>query len=224
MEPIQVKLIPREIREASFPIARFISSEEEAKYKEALKQYSGKARDNLNVESNIWKILLLNQIGIRTATLPELESALENGLSLSGHCEDAREVVLRTAEDSYPQNDYLAKSLTEQLKIKQFRSPLVVKGLEVVEDKKSDYGLAFKVNDKTEVIEALDFAHANDLRKFIRINPDYSVEFNDKGNRVLRTRPDGLSRACLDRDLDLYSWYMHLADSGSDGRVVVVAA
>lgn len=220
-----VKLIPREIREASFPTARFLLEEEQARYEEAYKSFSGKAADSLRIGRNgstLFKVLFLNQIGIRTASLGELEFSLENGLDLQGHYEDAPVVVLRSASDSYEPNNYLANSLAKNLEIKKFKAPLVVSGLEVVADNESQYGLSFKKTDKTEVFEAPDLSHKNNQRRFSRVNPDYSVEFNDKASRTLYTRDNGLSGLCLGRGLGLGSRVERLEDSDSYGRVVVI--
>ncbi len=221
----QVSLIPREIKEAGFPVARFLSEEEQAKYEEACKQYSGKAREVLNIGrngSNLFKVLLLNQIGIRTASLGELESALENGLALQDQYEDAPAIVLRSASDSYEPNDYLAKTLSAEIRVKKVTAPLVITGLELVLDKNSKYGLSFKKTDKTEAVEAPCLSHKNNQKRFSRINPDYSDEFDDKANRTLWTRDNGISRLYLGWDLLLYSGDGLLASSGDYGRVVVV--
>jgi hypothetical protein len=226
----QVKLIPRELRELielNFPTARFLSEEEQAKYEEACKQFSGKAADNLRIGingSNLFKVLLLNQIGIRTTTLPELESALENGLALQGFYEDVPSIILRSAGDSYSQNDYLARSLAKFLGITEFKVPLIVNGLEVVADDKSQYGLGFKRTDKTQVIEAPSLSHGNNQKRFFRISQDYSVKFDEKGSRTLYTRDNGISRLCLYRGSDLDSRIEDLACSNDYGRVVVVGS
>jgi hypothetical protein len=221
-----IKLIPREIRETGFPTADFLSEEQQQIYEEACKGFKNeKARSSLKVSrngSNLFKVLLLNQIGIRTATLSELESALENGMDLRGCYEDAPAVVLRSAEDSYSPNDYLAKNLTKQLEVKEFKVPLVVEGLKVVEDDNSQYGLRFERTDLTKVTEAPDLNHQNNLRKFSRINPNYSIDFNGEGTRNLYTRSSGVSRLYLYGDLCLSSDNESLADSGDTGRVVVV--
>ena len=62
-----VSLIPREFREAGFPEARFLTEEEQARYEEACKPYTGKARDSLAIPqagSNLFKVLKLNEMGI----------------------------------------------------------------------------------------------------------------------------------------------------------------
>jgi hypothetical protein len=223
----EVKLIPREIREADFPIARFLSEEEQTRYEQVIQEYSGKAREVLDIKrkgSNLFKILFLNQIGIRTATLPELESALENGLDLAGTYQDAREVVLRSAGDSYEPNDYLAKDLAGQMALKHFKVPFVVIGLEIKPDENSFYGLSFKTTDKTRTIEVSDLNHKNHQRKFKKINPDYSIEFEDNANRTLYTRDNGISRLYLNWDSDLGSRVGNLAGSDGIGRVVLVSA
>lgn len=219
------KLMPRELREAGYPIARFLSEEEQARYDEEIKQYKDKARDSLRVSlngSNLFKVLLLNQIGIRTATLPELECALENGMNLRETYEDAPSVILRSSGDSYAPNDYIAKDLTKKLGLKSFKAPKIINGLRIVEDKDSAYGLNFDTKD-AQIIEAPDFDNRNNQRKFLRINPDYSIEFDNNATRTLYTRDSGLSGLCLNRYLDAYSNDEDLADSDEYGRVVVVS-
>ncbi len=229
MEDKQVKLIPREVREACFPIASFLTQEQQEACEEVSKKYSGKARDSLNVPregSNLWKILLLNQEGVvTTATLPQLDEVVQNDFEfLENYYEDGREVILRSAEDPHIPNDYLAKSLANQLKIKQFQNPLVIKGLRIEQDNDSDYGLVLKTSDETEVIEAPDFNHKNDRRRFSRINSDYSIEFERNGTRTLYTRDSGLSRLYLGGDLGLYLDDRVLSGSYAYGRVVVISA
>ena len=141
----QVSLIPKQIREAGFPVARFLSQGEQEKYAEACKNYGQKARNSLNVplkSSNLWKVLLLNEIGIKTATLPELETAFGNGLDLRGTYEDSREVILRSRGDSHTPNDYVAKDLSKKLKIRRIGPPLIITNLKSAVDENSTYGLA----------------------------------------------------------------------------------
>lgn len=222
-----VSLIPREIREAGFREARFLNEAEQTKYNEAIKSFGEKARKSLDISlkgSNLFKVLFLNQIGIPTATIPDLETALENGMNLEGTYEDGCEVILRSAGDSNKSNDYLARDLAKKLKIKRLNGAShVITGLGVKEDNNSAYGLIFDVTDKTKIIRARDLDHENNEKRFSRINPDYSIEFTKDGNRMLYTRPNGVSRFCLDRDLSLVSGCDGLADSDDDGRVVVVS-
>ena len=227
MENNQVKLIPREIREADFPIARFLSDKEQAVYKESIKQFSGKAYDSLNIPqkgSNLWKVLFLNQIGIRTAALPELELALENGMPLKGHYEDAPTVVLRSRGDNYERNNPLAKTLADKLKLTSFENPFIVKGLGIIQsdDKENPYELEF-LTDNAEVIEAPDFHYKNNGRTFSTIHPDYTIEWDDSSNRTFYSRGDGVSRLHLYWNLNLYSDLDQLTNSNDNGRVVVVS-
>jgi hypothetical protein len=224
----QVQLVPREIRESGFPTASLLSEQEQRKYENAIRKFdSEKARNSLNVPiegSNLWKILLLNQIGIRTATIPELECAFENDMNLKGTYEDGREVILRSVGDSYQPNDFIARDLAEKLKIKRLSgNPLIVTGLNPIENTSSEYGLVLDSTTATQVIEAPDFSHKNNQRKFLRINPDYTIEWSDKG-RTFYSRGNGLSRLGLGRDLGLDSDWDSLSGSGSDGRVVVIDA
>ena len=228
MENNQVKLIPRGIREADFPTARFLSNAEQKTYEESIKQFLGNAYDSLNIPqkgSKLWKVLFLNQIGIRTATLPELDLAIQNGMNLKGFYEDGGEIVLRSRGDSYEINNSLAKTLADKLKLTSFEYPFIVKGLGIIQsdDKKNSYGLEF-LTDNAEVIEAKDFHHKNNQRRFSTIHPDYTIEWDDKGERTIySSRNDGLSSLGLDEDLGLFSDYGHLAVSYDYGRVVVVS-
>ncbi|MEK6872962.1 MAG: hypothetical protein AABW90_03040 [Nanoarchaeota archaeon] len=222
-----VKLIPREIREASFPIASFLSEEEQVKYEDSIKQFRGKAYDSLNIPiegSNLFKVLWLNQIGIPTATLSELKQAIDNGMDLIVHYEDAPSVVLRSNGDSYEPNDYLASSLAEVINEREFEHSLILNGLELKADENSDYGLVLVPGEKFEKIEAPDFDYINNRKRFSRINPDYTIEWNEQGNKTLYSRNKSLSRFSVAGDLDLDSYTVHLAYSDSFGRVVVVSS
>jgi len=219
-------LIPREIKKMNFPTVRFISKKEQARYNAKLKKYGNEAENSLNIPmkgSNLFKVLLLNEMGIRTATLPELECAFENGMNLIGTFEDAPSVILRSAGDDYFLNDYLAKSLAKSLKLRSFNTPKIINGLRIAKDKNSAYGLKFNT-ENAQIIEAPDFDNRNHGRKFSRINPDYSIEFDDNGKRTLYTRDNGVSGLYLGRNLDLSSGNEDLAGSDDNGRVVVVSA
>src|SRR3989338_906319 len=117
---------------------KFISPEEQSRFKESINQFSGKAYDSLNIPkdgslngSNVWKVLWLNQTGIRTATIPEIYSAIDNGMDLRGKYEDGREVILRSNGDSCSKNDYLAQQLASDLHLTTFYNPYIVKGLKI---------------------------------------------------------------------------------------------
>ena len=225
----EVRLILREERE-KYPKIRFISPEEQSRFKESIKQFSGKAYDSLNIPkdgslngSNVWKVLWLNQTGIRTATIPEIYSATDNGMNLRGAYEDGREVILRSNGDLFSNNNYLAQKLAEDLHLTNFDNPYIVKGLGIKRDEKSDYGLSFLVDNDIEVIKAKDFHHKNNRKKFTRINEDYSIDFDKKGEITFYAREDGLSWLYVGVDCDLGSYVVHLASSYDLGRVVVVS-
>ncbi len=227
----EIKLIPRKIREAveKYSLgARHLLEQEQQVYEEKCKQFkSEKARKTLNISrngSNLFKVLFLNQIGIRTATLPELDLIVdENDSFLRGHYEDAPSVVLRSAGDSYQPNDYLAKSLAKLIKKRKFNHPIVINGLTIVEDDDSAYGLSFKLTDKSNFFETPELSHVNNQTKFFKLDERGIPVFDKEGNRTLYTKESGLSRLLLSRDLDLYSDWNYLAYSDSNGRVVVVS-
>ena len=202
MENALIRLIPKKVRD-KYPSADFLSEEEQTRYQEYTKRFSGKAFNSLNVPkkgSNIFKILGLNEIGIKTLTIPELYLAFENGMKLEWDYEDGAEILLRSRKDSYSQNNYLSEDLTDKLKIKSFKVPLIIKGLRN-QQRNSGYGLEFALSDETEVIRAQDFDYKNDRRAFSAINPDYSIEWDDNGKYIFYAREDGLSGLCLVRPL-----------------------
>ncbi len=223
----EVALIPREIREAGFPTARYLNKNEQERYEEAVKGFNNeKARKTLNVPlngSNLFKVLLLNKLGIRTATMPELEMIVDqNPDMLKGHYEDTPSLTLFSNSTSYDSNKHLVKSLSKL--VGKHNNPVLMSGLEPVEDYDTAYGLSLKPGEKFQFIEVPEFAYANNRRKFSRLDERGVPIFDDKGTRTLYIGQDGLSRVCLGGDLGLYSGNGDLADSGEGGRVVVVSA
>lgn len=252
-----VTLIPRE---EDYPIARFLSEEEFERYKHEIERFEEMARRSLNIlrlnpetgeveGSNLWVILLLNQIGIRTATLPELDRLAELSPELlREHYADAREVILRSDSDGYPNHSltrYLARKAKERNLQPSPETPIIIRGLRMRINKKSTYGLALKVTDETEMFHAPDFSYRNDRRRFTRINPDYSIDLSEKGERAIYTslrlgpslehltdfpedrkrRLSDSSRLCrliLNMDLGLESYWTGLDGSRPFGRVVVI--
>lgn len=231
MENNQVKLIPREVREAIWPEAYFLTKEQQSQYEESIKKYSGKARESLSIPregSNLFKVLLLNQEGIRTATLSELEQAIDNGMILKGTYEDAPSVVLRSNGNSYQPNDYLAKYLFKEVKkrdkkLETLKHSLILNGLKLKEDNNSSYGLILEPNENFEFFEAPELDHENNHKKFSRLNERGMPIFDENGSRTLYTKQDGLCGLYSGVDLGLYSYVGPLEGSGSLGRVVVVS-
>ena len=221
------RLIPREVAE-KYSGYRLPNEEEQSRYDKFVDTFkSDKAIQILKEHSTTFKILGMNQIGIRTATLPELdEIARSNPGFLIGHYEDSREVVLRSNGSSYGRNDQIAKSLAEIIGEKSFNTPFIIKGLEIAEDANSEYGLTLVPGEQFEYFKAPDFSHENNGRNFLKINDDYSIEWCKEGEqgRNFRSKKDGLSRLCLFGDLDLDSSLEVLDYFYSDDKVVLVDA
>ena len=221
-----VRFVPKN---ASHLEARFLSEDGQRKYEEAVKQFRNeRAREVLRIPregSNLFKVLLLNQIGIRTATLPELDQIVQgNEGFLRGFYTDAPSVVLRSNGDSYEPNHYLAKCFARLIRKRKFREPVVINGLKLVEDNDSAYGLGFNRGKNFDFFEAPELSHENNGRKFITIDGRGMPVFDEKGTRTLYTRPDGLSGFCLSGGSDVDSGSGSLAVSYDSGRVVVVSA
>ena len=225
---METKIIPKIVREAyeNAPTARHLNEQEQKDYEEACKSYGKKAQESLNIPmkgSNLFKVLLLNQTGIRTATLDEIASLAEsNPEFLKGFFEDSSSVALRSAGDSCANNDYLAKQLASLIRKRKISKPIVISGLKIKEDNNSAYGLSFEKADNFNFFEAPELANNN--RKFSRFDERGMPIFDETGDKTLYTRDNGLSRVYLDRYLNLNSGNEYLADSIGNGRVVVVSA
>lgn len=218
MEYQSVKLIPIELRKMNFPEAHFLTADEQERYEDSIKQYTGKAYGSLNIpqrDSNLFKVLYLNQIGIRTVTMPELESAHENGLLLSWFYEDTPTVLLRSVGDTYELNDYLAKSLAKQLNKRNIEHILVINGLTIKSDSNSPYGLSLVPGEKGEYFEVPELDHGNEIKRFSRFDERGIPIFDEEGGRILYTRANGLSRWYLYHGRSAGADYSNLAGSGA---------
>ncbi len=211
-----------------------------------LQEYNGRAEKDYNNSdalkvlsydgvvkgSNPFAVVLVNQIirkqGLRTATQADLEKILKtNAINLRGFYEDSA-LVLRSEDNPNP---YLANHLLGQaeqkLKMNLKKMPLMIplNGLELVNDSNSPYNLAFKLREDAEIIHTPILNKANSDFSSENINEETGLPRKlGEGNRRLCTRNSGLSRLYLYRYLDLDSSGDDLADSGGDGRVVVVSA
>ena len=167
---------------------------------------------------------LLKSQGVRVATMADLERVLTtNAFDLRGTYEDTA-LVLRNREEP---NSYLANNLAEQLESRGTRVgktllTVQLRGLQLVKDAGSDYGLAFQLTDESQVTEAPYLVEKNSGKQFSKLDENGVPIFADNGNRVLYTRKSGLSRLYLDGDLGVYSDYEDLAYSYEDCRVALV--
>lgn len=223
------------------PVANYL----EGDFGEAfLEEYNGRVKSEYNGNSNLQVLSfrdgivkgsnpfavvvankVLSQAGIRTATPADLELALSaNALNLRETYEDSAIVLRSTGKP----NDYLAKDLVEQLqdRSRKLKTAFVLplNGLDVVNDEQSPCGLAFRLTEAAQIIEAPilngkeGYFNSEDVDK----QTGLLQKLTQGGNRKLLVRNSGLSRLFLYWDLDLYSSDGDLADSGEDGRVVAV--
>jgi hypothetical protein len=213
----------------SVPSATFIDGNDAQEF---LQEYNGRTedygdagkrlrvlslKDGVVKGSNPFAVALTDQMlrgqGIRVATMADLERGLETGaLNLRGTYEDTG-LVLRSEQNP---NSYLAKNIAEQFRTRGHKvgeTPLVVplRGLNVVRDTDSNYGLAFELTDESQVIEAPQLVGSNSRRKFASIDENGLPVLDSEGDRTLYAINNGLSRLGLDGGLDL----------GSGGRVVL---
>ena len=135
-------------------IASFLTDEEQTRYEQMLLplDLDEKARRSLYINqngSNLWKVLLLNQNGIRTPSLQELDLIARNSPDfLKGCIVDAPAIVLRSNACSDKDRSYFAKQVSGLIGRTSFPHAVVVEGLNVKVDKSSAYSLSFCVSDK----------------------------------------------------------------------------
>ena len=246
MEVNQVSLYLKELRKKlnglalSVPQLHLLGDEEQKKYDDAIKQYSGKASETLRLGkkgSHLFKVILLNQIGIVTASAFQMYEGIENNPAfLSERYSDITKVVLRSAGDSYTPNDSLEKSLVEATKLKNFNHAIVLGGLEIKADSNSEYGLGLVPGEKFFHYEAPEFDYCYNGINFLQVDErdipillsdDQINQLSEEERNNLKTsytRDNGLSRLYVNRSRDLGSRYGLLAGSVDDGRVVVVGS
>jgi hypothetical protein len=175
----------------------------------------GRDYDGIKVGSNPFTVILMNELfrklglKLRTSTPADLERALLEGeerLNLEGTFVNSG-LVLRSEINP---RDYLAKKLAEQVKARIGKKPknavmIPLCGLELVKDGSSDYGLAFKLREDAEIIDApiLDKSQGKFDSKDIDAKTGLPNKLGD-GTRALYTRKKGLSQFDL---LDGKNWY-----------------
>ncbi len=221
------------------PEATTIDSKVLQDYKEGIASYGEKARQSLDIFSDIKGDLAGSNCfapielrkylpkGTRLATMVDLGLATEqNPRFLSGFYSDTG-LTLRTAGDSVKENDLLAKGLAKQLNKRgiKLKTPKIIyfDALSLKEDKDSAYGLVYVLNERAKlgknIIDAPELT-----RDFqFRIANEKGIPVEDKeGNRTCYTRQDGLSGFSLHRGSYVNSRSRNLAASGGNGRVVAV--
>ena len=235
----KVILTPRKL---VLPEATTLDSNLLETYNESLGEYNEKGRQSLKIfsnkngdlaESNCFAPLKLKEFlpkGTRLATMADLGRATEiNPKFLNGFYSDTG-LVLRTAGDSYENNDLLAKGLAKQLKKRGMSlregNPKIIyfAALNLKEDKDSAYGLVYELSEEAE--EGKNIFNAPELTRNYQFKTmdERGVPIEDSnGNRTLYTSEEGLSRFYLNRNSIVYSGDRDLAYSNDSGRVVAVS-
>lgn len=217
-------------RNVVFPTARFLTEAQQEAYEQSIQRYSGRTRKVLDIPrkgSNLFKVLYLDQMlpeGERIATPADWQDIRDKKDYLVGLHLDAPEVVLRSAGDSYKPNDFVAKDLAKKIHEGTFKNPIVITGLKLRQDSNSSYGFVFELTDKSEKIEAPEFAHSNNGREISRLDERGFPIFDDNQDMAFYTRDNGLSRLYLSGLLSVDSSDGNLEISEADCRVVVVSA
>lgn len=230
-----IQLIPKNVK---FPEARILGKEQRELYNEV----DRKTAENFGKDSLAYKTIL-NGINTKDVTgsqffwntnlgiyLPAKQKvvSLEDMEEINDLDEsffkvfysDAPEIILRTETPSWKNNEHILKNLVKQVKKEKYEfsseNPLRISGLNLVKDKNSKnfYGLFLKIGNDTKITNDERFAYSNNGKE---------IPFGKK-TKGFYTKENGLSRCGLDRDWDLDLYYGDLADSSSDGRVVLVDA
>lgn len=220
------------------PQVSFLADEDMLRaYQEEIKSYSERAQNSLNIftfdnevikGSNLFGNILLVSEHLVLPSQVLTDSEL-NPEFFRGNYEDLG-LVIRTNGDSWENNDHNAKNLYEQLKQRGFTpsedAPVMIslRGLSLEEDKDSHYGLIHKLTDEAQIVQAPELSYKNNGNKFKKVDERGVPIFDNNGTRTFYARQGGLGGVCLDRDLDLgsyWGWGRVLDYSDADGRVAV---
>jgi hypothetical protein len=162
--------------------------------------------------------------GARTPNLRDLSRPEVMRIAEGKHYIDSRNLVARSTTDQYwPKNNPLLKQIYELAEEKEGRvkDGFMIEGYTFVlnpEDKNS-FGLSIVARPDFKVFQDERFmGHNGD--NFSEVDELGIPLFDKKGSRAWYAKDNGLSRLCLDWDLDLDSGNDSLAGSGDDGRVV----
>ena len=247
------------------PKVSFLADEGMLKdYQERIKSYSKRAQEVLNIftfdgvvrGSNFFANVALAS---EYLALPHqvLHDSELNPRFFRGNCEDLG-LVLETNGDSYKRNDHNARNLFKQVKKRGLTtSPeapvrISLRGLSLVEDKHSYYGLFHRLTDEAEVIQVPEFSYKeyrNEgyCRKFLETDERGVPKFlsnkeigeltreQESQLRTFHVNEEGLAGLCLDQSLNLNSnWGGRLGLysnqgglfglSGTNSRVAVISA
>lgn len=184
--------------------------------------------------SNVFYVVLCNEViadggqRVEVATQKDLEDLLKAGdpLKFRGNYYGDTGLVSRSNGDSYKRNDDLAKAMHKVAKERlgdNLRLPVLfwLKDLKL-EKAENPYGLSFILKEGANpVYVPILNQEGNFGSEDIDKKTGLPTKVGEKGDRMLYTRSEGLSRLYLDGDLGVGSDWNDLSVSGSDGRVVI---
>ena len=171
--------------------------------------------------------VVAQEYGARTPNLKDLSRPEVMRIAKGSHYIDSRNLVVRSHTDSYwPQNNSLLKQIYELAEEKEgsVRDGFMIENFTFVPDESdaAGYGLKIVPFDDFRVVQDERFDGTHNGKKFSEVDGKSIPIFYANGNRTWFARKEGLSRLCLDRDLNLYSGNNDLADSYGNGRVVLL--
>jgi len=157
--------------------------------------------------------------GKHIPTLDDLETIHNFSYNfLNGIYTDTSHIILYSSIPSYQKDENILNNLFQQIKKEKLEfsseNPLIISGLEMVKDNnhKNEYGLLFKVNEKTQF--------KNDLR-FSYNNSNKEIHFG-KFTKKVYTKKEGFSGIYQGITGELFSWEDDLTKSSSFGKVVLI--
>ena len=166
--------------------------------------------------------------GIRVATLADLSRPEIMKIMKDKFYSDTPAIVLRSLKDSFEQNRLLIKQLAPMIekKVGKLNLPVLIIGFDVKPSKSGEgYGLDIVARDDFSVLQDERLSGKYDGQRFSNVDENGLPIFDNSGSRTWFARNQGISRLCLNRNLDLYSWCYgddSLAYSYDYGRVALV--
>lgn len=189
--------------------ARLISEDEQKIYEEACKEFPEKSKKYLIAPlqgSNLFKVLLLNQTGMRTPSLSELWGIVEEYPCFAPHGSNIHtsSVVVSVGKyspihpppiekmfrENRERENQLVRGLVAESKKRGFTvssgKPLVIQNLKLRGDEGTYCGLNFLFDDETEIFVAPELSYENHGGRFSRQDERGMPIFEEGGDKRLR--------------------------------------
>jgi len=171
---------------------------------------------------------VVRKYGCRTPRLVDLSLPGVMAFSNGKHYVDAKTLVARSERDLdfYDNNNSLLRKIFElaEEELRRIKKSFMIEGFRFVPDDSTSYGLTIVKGNEFRVIQDKRLAGKYNGSHFNEVDEFGIPIFTRNGVRTWYARDEGLSRLCLNNDLNVDSSSRSLNGSGSSGGVMVLGA